>query len=436
MSANSPSNRLILGAIVTLAIIASYAGYTLRSVQQLRTVQDQTIDRNRKASLQLIRIQSDLSALTFALRDMLESADGYPLEAWSAQMARIHDNLEDALKAELALSKAWRNPQQAEYLATSFQQFWAAMDQVFIWARNKEEVRARAFIRATLLPRQEAITALTARLLVQNTAEDQRAALNIASIYSGIEANVYWFLALSVVLVMLGSAALIRSNRRLFDRVNDLSNERKQLARELISNQESMLRAISRDLHDEFGQILTAVGAMLGRARRHAPDTDFEAQILETNQVVQETLEKVRSLSQSLQPVILEEQGLIAAIEWHLAVYERQHGIVVDYIRTGEVPQLEAARSIHIYRILQEALNNVARHAQVRKVKIGLVVGVDRLELEITDEGAGIPAQHKAGVGLAGMRERAELLGGSLRFVSASGTSVHLTVPMEKVPHV
>ncbi len=432
----SPSNRLILGAIATLLIIGAYAAYTLRSVQQLRQVQTETIDRNRKASLQLIRIQSDLSALTFALRDMLEASDGYPLIAWSAQLTRIHDNLDDALKAEFALSKSWRNPQQASYLNSSFQQFWAAMDQVFLWARNNEDVRARAFIRATLLPRQEAITALTARLLVQNTEEDQRAATNIASIYSGIETNVYRFLALSVILVVLGSTALIRSNRRLFDRVIDLSNERRTLARELISNQESTLRAISRDLHDEFGQILTAIGAMLGRARRHAPDTNFEAQILEVNQIVQETLEKVRSLSQSLQPVILEEQGLIPAIEWHLNAYERQHGIVIHYQRTGDPPPLEAARSIHIYRILQEALNNIAKHAKVREASLNLAITQDRLDLEITDHGTGIPAHYKAGVGLAGMRERAELLNGSIHFNRlAAGTTVHLTVPLERPTH-
>jgi signal transduction histidine kinase len=433
----SPSNRLILGAIATLLIIGAYAAYTLRSVQRLRQVQTETIDRNRKASLQLIRIQSDLNALAFALRDMLEVSDGYPLSAWSGQLSRIHDNLDDALKAEFSLSKSWRNPQQANYLKSSFQQFWAAMDQVFLWARNNEETRARAFIRATVLPRQEAIAALSARLLVQNTEEDQRAATDVAGIYSGIETNAYRFLALSVVLVLLGSTALIRSNRRLFDRVNDLSIQRRTLARELISNQESTLRAISRDLHDEFGQILTAIGAMLGRARRHAPDANFEGQVLEVNQIVQDTLEKVRSLSQSLQPVILEEQGLIAAIEWHLNAFERQHGIAVRYQRSGNPPALESARSIHIYRILQEALNNIAKHAKVREASLNLTITQDRLEIEITDQGSGIPAGYKAGVGLAGMRERAELLNGSIQFKRLNaGTTVHLTVPLERPTHV
>lgn len=433
----SPSNRLILGAIATLLIIGAYAAYTLRSVQRLRQVQTETIDRNRKASLQLIRIQSDLNALAFALRDMLEVSDGYPLSAWSGQLSRIHDNLDDALKAEFSLSKSWRNPQQANYLKSSFQQFWAAMDQVFLWARNNEETRARAFIRATVLPRQEAIAALSARLLVQNTEEDQRAATDVAGIYSGIETNAYRFLALSVVLVLLGSTALIRSNRRLFDRVNDLSIQRRTLARELISNQESTLRAISRDLHDEFGQILTAIGAMLGRARRHAPDANFEGQVLEVNQIVQDTLEKVRSLSQSLQPVILEEQGLIAAIEWHLNAFERQHGIAVRYQRSGNPPALESARSIHIYRILQEALNNIAKHAKVREASLNLTITQDRLEIEITDQGSGIPVGYKAGVGLAGMRERAELLNGSIQFKRLNaGTTVHLTVPLERPTHV
>lgn len=423
---------------MTLLILGAYAAYTLRAISQLRLVQSETIERNRKASLQLVRIQNDLNSLTFALRDMLEPGAEYPLIAWSAQLARIRENLADAVRTENELSRTWRDPQQAVYLQSTFDQFWAAVDQVFLWASQNEEARARSFIRATLLPRQEALTALTARLLVQNSEEDQRTAASIATLYSGIETNLYRFLALSVLLVLFTSAALIRSNRRALDQLTTLSNERRLLARELISNQESTLRSISRDLHDEFGQILTALGAMLGRARRLAPDSHFEEQVRETNQIVQETLEKVRSLSQSLQPVILEEQGLIPALEWYLASYERQHAIHIEYTHNGPPVDLEPGRAIHVFRIMQEALNNIARHAGVNTATLHWANLDSRFELEISDRGPGIPPGYHGGVGLAAMRERAELLSASLHFLSPSGggTRIQLTLPLERPLHV
>lgn len=428
---HSPSLRLVAGVLVTLLIIMAYAGYTLHSVRRMRQMQAGIIDQNRKAALQLIRIQSDLNALALAMRDMLENLDGYPLTAWWAQLDRMRDNLDDAIRLESKLSSARRDPQQTAYLLSSFAQFWSAVEEMKKLARQGDVTRARASLRQVLQPQQEALSALTARLLVQNNEAEQQAAQQIAAIYSGIERNAYLFLALSVVLMLGVSAALIRSNRDLFNRLADLSNQRRELAQQLIATQESTLRAISRDLHDEFGQILTAIGAMLKRAGKTAP-SGFQEQLRETNTVVQESLEKIRALSQSLQPVILEEQGLAAAVQWHISVFQRQTGIAVHYQAPERLPEMEAAAAIHVFRILQEALNNAARHAHAREVAVRLGAGAAGLTLAIEDHGSGIAPSSKPGVGLAGMRERASLLGATLHVGPAgpSGTLIELSVPL------
>ncbi|MFN0100626.1 MAG: ATP-binding protein [Bryobacteraceae bacterium] len=428
---SSPSARLLAGVLFTLLVIAAYAAYTLNSVRRMRQVQTGIIDQNRKAALQLIRIQSDLNALALAMRDMLDNLDGYPLTAWTGQLDRIRDNLDDAIRVESQLAGTRRDPRQTAYLLSSFTQFWTAAAEVRRLAQTGDESKARDLVRQTLQPRQEALTALTARLLVQNNEAEQRAAEEILGIFAGIERNAYAFLALSVILVLGVSVTLIRSNRELFDRVTELSNQRRELAQQLIATQESTLRTISRDLHDEFGQILTAVGAMLKRADRLAP-SDFREQIRETSLVVQETLEKIRALSQSLQPVILEEQGLAAAVQWHVSVFQRQTGIAVHYDPPERLPEMEASSAIHVFRILQEALNNVARHAQVKEVTVQLKAKAAGLTLTVQDGGAGIPAPFKPGIGLSGMRERAALLGGTLNIVAVepTGTRIALTLPV------
>lgn len=429
---SSPTGRLLAGVLFTLLVIGAYAGYTLQSVRRMRQVQTDIIDQNRKASLQLIRIQSDLNALALAMRDMLDNLDGYPLSAWAGQLDRIRDNLDDAIRRESDLAGSRRDPQQTTYLLSSFSQFWSAVEHMNKLAQRGEEKAARDLVRQSLLPRQESLSALTARLLVMNNESEERAASEIREIYNGIENNAYLFLVLSLASVVGVGFAIIRSNRALFDRVSELSDQRRELAQELISTQESTFRAVSRDLHDEFGQILTAIGAMLKRAGRLAP-SDFQEQVREANEVVQESLEKIRGLSQSLQPVILDEHGLAAAVQWYVSVFERQTGITIDYQSpVTDAPEMASSAAIHVFRILQEALNNIARHARVTQARVSLTITPATLRLEVVDTGGGIPLSYKAGIGLAGMRERAALIGGSLEIgnVNPNGTSVVLTAPI------
>src|SRR5437879_13862187 len=117
-------------------------------------------------------------------------------------------------------------------------------------------------------------------------------------------------------------------------------------------------------MHDEFGQTLTAMGAMLGRSRNQFEEgSQLRADLLEVREIAQSTLEKVRSLSQALHPVMLDEAGLEQTIEWYLPVVERQTGIGISYEKSGAAFPINGNAAVHVYRVLQEALNNVARHS-------------------------------------------------------------------------
>src|SRR5262249_9103558 len=151
------------------------------------------------------------------------------------------------------------------------------------------------------------------------------------------------------------------------------SGQRSELAQKLIATQESTLRHISRELHDEFGQILTAVGLMLARAEKHAPEKSVLcSEIREVSEIAQSTLENVRSLSQALHPVILDEAGLECALAWYVPTVERQTGIAISYEKSGESFRVDGSAGIHAYRILQEALNNVVRHSGAKEAWVQL----------------------------------------------------------------
>jgi signal transduction histidine kinase len=424
---------LVAGLAFTLAVISAYALHTVRSVWRLRDTQTRIVDRNRQASLQLLRVQGELNTLGLTIREMLDENPDYPLEAWQAPLARVRENLEDALRREAALSQGVRSPQQTAYLAVTFAEFWKSVDRALAAARRGDRQGARALVRDTLQPGLAAVNSVTARWLVDSNDEEARVSEQVRALFGEIERNAYVFLAISLSLIAVTGVGIIRSNRTHFAQLTALSDQRSELARQLISSQESTFRSISRDLHDEFGQILTALGALLRRAQKHAPDTAFREQTQEASAIVQGTLERIRSLSQSLQPVILEEQGLVPAVEWHLAGFERHTGIQVRY--RGPAGPLEVAPShaIHVFRILQESLNNVARHAAVTEVEVGLAAENELLTLTVADRGAGVRDDAPRGLGLAAMRERAGLIGGRLsvaRLESAGGTLVRLTAPL------
>jgi signal transduction histidine kinase len=276
-----------------------------------------------------------------------------------------------------------------------------------------------------------------ARLLVLNNETEERAVAEIQGIYDQVARDIYYFVAAMLVAISATSLYVIHANRRLFQRLAALTQQTRVLARKLISVQEEVLRAVSRELHDEFGQILTAVGAMLTRAEKRglAPDSPFRTELEEVRQVAQSALDSVRTLSQTLHPTILDDYGLERAVEWMVQRFEKQTGLQIQYQTQGETVAVSDQVAIHVYRILQEALNNVARHAQSSGASVRVRFTPDHLRVEVEDDGVGLAApqaQNGAGLGLVAMRERAELVHGKLEVSRPprGGTLVTLDVPL------
>src|SRR4051812_30637743 len=267
----SPTIGLLVGLLVTLAALVADGWYITRQMAGLRALQTDLADRNRRDSLQLLRIQNDLNTVALAMRDMIDSTE-YPLTAWTAQFARVRQDLEDALQREEAVAVARRTPEQRLYLTSSMAQFWEAVDRMFGDAAAGRDDQARSQIRLSLQARQAALSTAVARLLVANNESEEQTARRVQDIYAQVQRQAVLFLGGTLIAILLTSVSVIRSNRRLFGELGELSEKRHELAQQLIAARESTLREISRELHDEFGQILTAMGSMLARAGKQAPE--------------------------------------------------------------------------------------------------------------------------------------------------------------------
>lgn len=429
----SPTSALLLGLVITLATVVAYSWYISSQIAGLRRLQTELADRSRRDSLQLLRIQNDLNQLGLAMRDMLDTDQGYALIAWSAQFDRIRRDLDDAFVRERKVAVVQRSPEQTRYLAGSIEQFWAAVDRMFDLARAGKENDAREQVRVTLQARQAALSTNVARLLVQNNESEGQTAQQVQDIYRTVQGRVYWFLAATLMAIAATGLYLIRSNRQMFARLAALSDQRRELTQTMIATRESTLREIARELHDEFGQLLTAIGSMLRRLERHAPEeSTLRSDLREVGEVAQAALQNVRGLSQSLHPSLLEELGLESTIDWYLSTVEKQLGVRVEYEHAGAPLQVDDTTAIHVYRVLQEALNNVARHSGETCAWVRLRPEPGVLVLEIEDHGKGLDVKtDRRGLGLVAMRERAALVGATLDVLAphGGGTLIRLTVP-------
>jgi signal transduction histidine kinase len=240
--------------------------------------------------------------------------------------------------------------------------------------------------------------------------------------------NAYTAQDLEVLETIATQAATVIENVHLQRQALDLAivEERNRLARELHDSVTQMLFSITVTL--QAGRVL------LGRDPALA-----EQQMDKAQQTAQEALAEMRSLIHQLRPAGMRDQGLVAALTSHVADFQARTGIAATFHHTGE-SQLTEAQEQALFRIAQEALNNVAKHAEAQHVEVSLTSEPEAVTLAVRDDGRGLPAARPADAsptwGITGMRERTEILGGTLTIESESesGTVVRARLPLVPAP--
>ena len=213
-----------------------------------------------------------------------------------------------------------------------------------------------------------------------------------------------------------------------------LERERRESAQRALAAQERERRRLARELHDELGQTLTGVVLQLDGLGRAAPP-ELQPTVQQVQEAARQSAEEVRDIARGLRPQALDEFGLRSALITLATGFAEHSGLQVRHELATDLPPLAPDRDLAIYRVAQEGLTNVARHAEATGVLLGLHAENGAVILRIVDDGRGIDpgAAHNAG-GLGGMRERAMLTGGRLviRQLRPHGTEIMLEVPIER----
>jgi signal transduction histidine kinase len=275
---------------------------------------------------------------------------------------------------------------------------------------------------------------------------DRRWALTAVPHESYLAARGTWLpqAALLVGLILTGAAAIyvvaVDTRARAIEttvaaRTRDLVEVR-ELAAHLQSAREEERTRVAREIHDELGQTLTGLKLELSYISRRTREDDLELRdrLEDMGHLIDETIGSVRRIATELRPEILDNLGLIDAIRWQAAEFEKRTRTPCMVTLPDDEVDCGRERATALFRILQEALTNIVRHAEATEVQVYLARDSGRLLLEITDNGRGIAADQPAGrgsFGLRGMEERAHEFGGTLRITTAPsrGTTVSVTLP-------
>lgn len=239
------------------------------------------------------------------------------------------------------------------------------------------------------------------------------------------------------VVRLLGAVKDITERKRDEEKLQEYAQSLQALSQRLLQVQESERRHLARELHDEVAQALTVLNLTLEMSLRQEGEP-LRASLAEAQAQVKELTTRVRDLSLRLRPTMLDDLGLLPALVWLFQRYSAQTRVQIDFQHSGLARRFRPEVETAAYRIVQEALTNVARHARVHAATVRLWLDRDRLWVQIEDRGFGFDLEQVANLGtssgLSGMKERARLLGGNLVVESVPGSGTCLTAELPLSP--
>jgi signal transduction histidine kinase len=224
-----------------------------------------------------------------------------------------------------------------------------------------------------------------------------------------------------------------------FQRATEQAKEQlRHLSQQLVSSQEQERKMLSRELHDEIGQSLTALRIELGNLQRSrtAPGDEFDLHLEETKKLAEHTMRSARSISMGLRPSMLDELGLGPALQWQVREFSRRFKMTVRLELHSDLDDLPDQHRTYLYRIVQEGLTNCARHSQAKNIRVVVEDTGDEITVMVADDGVGFRVEERSGTGLGllGISERVRELAGRLEIESAPGRGTKLHIALPRTP--
>jgi signal transduction histidine kinase len=439
---------LLAGLGLTLGLWL-FAGYqvTLR-MQEAQREGVAASARYLEAQELLASVRTQALVASVLVRDALLNPDARGAKSHREEITRAYDAIDSQLARYVPFVGSPSERERVGRLREEIREFRAATDEVLA-TDSSEWPRNAAMLMRRFMPRREAAIRISEEVQALNRAafiEQQRA---VTAMQSSLQQQVWTVfgiaLAISFAIGWLAFRHSARLERRLTEqraREEQTAIDLQRLSARLLHAQEEEQRRIARELHDEVGQMLSAVKMELTVAGRRLTRTGSEPALLgDALSSVDSALRTVRDLSRLLHPSALDDLGLVAALESQFADFGRRHGINVDFAHEGFASRHAAETERAVYRIVQEALTNVARHASAHAVRVQVSADAGSCRVVVEDDGHGFDVAdaerpgRRRGLGLLGIRERVSQLRGTVQIESGPnrGTRIEVQVPLVDV---
>lgn len=426
------------GILLLLAITGLNAVSVLKTIQT-RNEQIRQDYVNRERILEQLR--SDVYLSGTYVRDLLLEPDPARADMHRNELEGARSRI-DSMIAEYAGILRGEERAPFQEFEREVNGYFDSLRPALQWNAEQRRELGYAFMQNSLLPRRMVIVHLADQISRINQKQLESGNRQVAALFASFRRSLLTLflvtLACGLVLAAGSVSRILRLERLSAERFEEVVRTRaalSDLSARLVEVQETERRALSRELHDEVGQSLSALLLAIDNVTATLPSggsSESRIQLHEIRRLAERTVTVVRDMSLLLRPSMLDDLGLVPALQWQAREISRNNNVRIEVQANLASEDLPDEHKTCIYRIVQEALRNVMRHARAKSVHISLTHPDGTLRLTIRDDGQGFTPERDKGMGLLGMQERVSHLHGAFELVSqpGKGTAIQVELPL------
>jgi signal transduction histidine kinase len=440
MKSNTPLAALGAGFAAVFALWLVSGFQLVLSLQQMEENLSSVHESYVRGEQTLAKVRTNVLLGSIYLRDAIIDSASPRRDYYRSELTRLRSEVEQMLRNYVPEVTSTDEREHWARLQSELNEYWASREVAFNDpARNSSQ--AAVLLRSQVVPKRDTILQIVDQLTALQAVSNQRHQDEADALYYQALSRLLTIGAITLIVAIVVAVVASRHVNRLQRQVERQRRaeqrnreDLERLSARLVGAQEEERRNLARELHDEVGQALTALKMDIAIALRSATDSRGRDALTEARELAETTLRGVRDLSQLLHPSTLDDFGLPATLTAYLRSFSQRTGIRAQLAETID-DRLEPAVEVCVYRIVQEALSNVARHSGATACTVSLNAGNASLRLVIEDNGRGLPQgtdtrSIEHGLGLIGMRERAHSLGGTFSIANREGGGIRIAVTL------